>query len=100
MAATVYTVRVNKGVHTFYLRAFGQDHYLFSQPYRSEVKAYFGNGVTIDAALDRSRAKRSADVLRVMERLPSHIKYVEKEYGVDVLRQTVRKHTRAKKRAA
>ena len=96
MKTSVYCLTTDKGVQSFYLEAYGETHFLFSQNYRRGVKEYFGRGVHIDAAMDFSRAGRNSAVLSTMTKLPSYIKYVEKEYGIQVLRQTARKKTRSK----
>ena len=96
----IYCVNTSHGTHSFYLEANGETHYLFSQRFTSGDKAYFGKGVHIDAAIDFSRAKRNATVLHTMQKLPSYIKYVEKTYGIEVLRQTSRKKARSPKSVA
>ena len=100
MKTNVYCLTTDKGVQSFYLEAFGETHYLFSQNYRRGVKAYFGHGVHIDDAMDFSRAHRDSAILSTMRKLSSHIKYIEKEYGIEVLRKTVRKNAYSKRRVA
>jgi hypothetical protein len=100
MKTSVYCLTTAKGVQSFYLKACGETHFLFSQGYKRGVKDYFGGGVYLDAAMDFSRARKNTAVLNTMRKLPSYIKYVEKEYGIEVLRQTARKNASAKKRIA
>ena len=100
MKAKIYCATTQRGVQTFYLEAYGETHYLFTQSFKRGVKNYFGKGVTIDGAFDYSRAKHNTAVFHTMRKLPSYIKYVEKEYGIEVLRQTIRKNKNAKKCAA
>ena len=100
MKTNVYCLNTDKGVHSFYLEANGETHYLFSQTFRHGVKEYFGQGVHIDAAMDFSRAKNNTAVINTMRKLPSYIKYIEKEYGIVVLRQTVRKNAYSKRSIA
>ena len=100
MKPNVYCVTTSKGVHSFYLEACGEIHYLFSQGYKRGVSKYYGKGVNINDALDPSRAKRNTAVLKTMSKMPSYIRYIEKEYGIEVLKQTSRKHSRHKKSAA
>ena len=78
----------------------GEIHYLFSQNYRRGVNNYFQNGVRINNAIDFSRAKGDRAIIRTMEKLPSYIKYIEREYEIEVLRKTARRNARCKKRAA
>ena len=96
----IYCTNSSHGTHTFYLEANGETHYLFSQSYKRGVREYFGKGVHLDAAMDFSRAKKNVAVLHTMQKLPSYIKYVEKAYDLQILRQTSRKKERSKKRAA
>ena len=96
----VYCQRNAKGMQDFYMDVHGEHFYLFSQGYRRGVDCYFSAGVTVDRALDFSEAKHDRAIQRTMEKLPSYIKYVENEYGIEVLRKTVKKNARHCKRAA
>lgn len=72
----------------FYL-VIGQDRYfLFKQPYRKGVQEYFGNGVSIEKAFNHSWNKLDRAVLRTIDKIPQYIRYVEREYGISVLKQT------------
>ncbi len=87
----IYCLTTDKGRQTFYLDACGETHYLFTQDYRHGVKEYFGRGVCVDNALDISRARNDSAIIRTMRKLPLYIKYIEKEYGITVLRKTARR---------
>lgn len=100
MKTNVYCLTTDKGVQTFYLEACGETHYLFSQNYRRGVKKYFGQGVHIDAAMDFSRAHNNTAILNTMRKLLSYIKYIEKEYCIEVLRKTARKNAYSKRNVA
>ena len=91
MKTAIYCKTVSEGVQSFFVSCDGRSHYLFSQGYRKGVKDYFGRGVTVDRALDFSRACGDHAVIRTMEKLPSYIRYVEREYGIEVLRRTVKR---------
>lgn len=91
MKDRIYCVPSAKGVHAFYLQTEGEDYYLFSQNFRKGVHDYYKNGVSVDRALDFSFGGHDSAIARTMEKLPSYIRYVEKEYGVRVLKQTVRR---------
>lgn len=92
MMTTVYCVPAAKGVHAFYLKDGEKSFFLFSQNYRKGVQRYFSRGVSVDAATDFSRAHGDSALMRTMSKLPAHIRYVEKEYGIAVLRQTVKRN--------
>lgn len=100
MVTFVFCKPIAKDTHGFYLKVNGKEYFLFSQNYRRSVKDYFGYGVMLRNALDHTRAKGNSAILRTMEKLPSHIQYIEREYGIAILRQTVKKNARHGKRAA
>ena len=80
-----------KGTLRFYLYAEGEKYYLFSQDYRKGVADYFKYGLRLDDVHDFSRCHNDSSIIRVLTKLPSYIKYIEKEYGITVLRQTQKK---------
>lgn len=100
MKASVYCLTTGKGVQSFYLEVCKETHYLFSQHYRRGVSDYFRHGVHLDAAVDFSRAGRNFAILNTMRKLFSYIKYIEKEFGIAVLRQTARKNASHKRSIA
>ena len=93
MKSTVYCLPTDKGIHTFYLITEGQKYYLFRQNYRKGVNEYFRDGVTIDRALDFSKSRHDEAIVRTMQKLPMYIKYIEKLYGLEVLRETVKRNS-------
>ena len=100
MATKIYCRATAKGVHSFYMEQDGKTHFLFSQNYRRGVNSYYYAGVRLDRALDHSRAKGDSALLRTMEKLPAHIRYIEREYDVTVFRKTAEKAAQRKKRIA
>ena len=90
--AIVFCVGANdhSGNQDFYVKVDNVDYFLFRQSYRKGIKEYFGNGVHIDKALKNNWNKLDRAVLRTIDKLPSYIKYVEKEYGVAILDKTRR----------
>ena len=77
---------------------------IFSFPkiidYIRGVNEYFRDGVRLDDALNFSRAKGDNAIKRTMEKLPSYIKYIEREYDLEILRKTAKKNANHNKRAA
>ena len=100
MAAVISCIPTAKGTHSFFVEACGETHFLFSQNYRSGVDDYFRDGVCLDAALDFSRAKGDTAIERTMEKLPSRIRYIEREYGIEIFRHSAKKNARRRRRAA
>ena len=100
MATIISCAPIAKGVHGFYIEACGETHFLFSQDYRRGVNEYFRDGVRLDDALNFSRAKGDCAIERTMEKLPKHIKYIEREYDLEILHRTAKKNAKHYKRAA
>lgn len=100
MATVIFCKTSDKGVHTFYLSTQNESYYLFSQNYRRGVNKYFADGVILDRAIDFSRANGDSAIIRTMQKLPSYIKYIEREYDIDVLRKTAQKNAERRLRAA
>lgn len=100
MANTIYCKTTAKGIQSFFVKANGESYFLFSQAFRRGIKNYFGNGVVIDEAVNFAKAKGNTAVIHTMEKLPAYIRYVEREYGMEVLRKTARKNHGNKRRSA
>ncbi len=81
-----------RGEHTFSLIHGGQAYYLFKQNYRRGVEKYFGKGVLLDEAMNFAKSHHDCAVERTMTKIPMFIKYVEKEYGIQVFERTKRKY--------
>jgi hypothetical protein len=65
---------------------------LFHQNYRKGVSEYYRNGVSINEAINFGRSKKDDALMRTMQKLPMYLKYAEKEYGIQVLNQTIKKN--------
>ena len=61
--------------------------FLFSQAYHVSNKEFFRNGVSVDRVNDYSGV-HSTSVRKTMDKLPSYIRFVEKEYGVAIYDKT------------
>ena len=81
----------NKGKLSFYLVTEDRDYYLFTQEKRKGVREFFRGGVTLDRAIHHGIGKRDWALHRTMDRVLMHIKYLEKEQGITVLRQSQKK---------
>ena len=100
MSTTIYCRTTDKAIQSFYLKTQGKTHFLFSQNFRRGVKKFFQDGVCIDLALDHARAHGDNAILNTMDKLPAYIRYVEREYGLKVLRKTIRKSAERRTRSA
>ncbi|MGN0682048.1 MAG: hypothetical protein ACI4WS_08170 [Oscillospiraceae bacterium] len=61
--------------------------FIFSRKYNNEVSRYFRNGVPVSEVFNFSKANRKPAVMNIMEQLPVYIRFVEREYGVELLRK-------------
>ena len=91
MKAMIYCEPTERGVHSFYLKAAGQEYFLFRQGYRKGVQEYFSKGASIDLSINYSKAHNDSALERTMYKIPMYVRYIEKEYQVEVLEQT-KKH--------
>jgi hypothetical protein len=100
MKTKVYCKTQEKGVHTFYLNQGGEVYYLFSQDYRKGVSKYYGCPISLDEAIDCSRAKRDSAILRTMEKITASVRYLEKQYNIAIYKKSAKKlRTPADRRA-
>ena len=93
MKTTVYCKPTSKGVHSFYLLIGREEVFLFSQAYRKGVEEYYGRGVHFDESMNYSKAHNDSAVIRTMKKIPMYVKYVEKEYAIEVLEQTKKRNS-------
>lgn len=91
MRNMIYCEPTERGVHSFFLVANGKEYYLFSQNYYKGVHLYYSNGVPLTQAFNYSKTHNDFALMRTMSKLPKYIKYVEKEYGIQVLEKTKKK---------
>ncbi len=92
----IYCKTVAKGLQAYYIRVDKQEYFLFHQSYRRSNKEFFGMGVLLKNALDYS-CSHSTSVRKTMTKLIPYIQYIEKEYGLSVLRKTQKAKNLAKK---
>ena len=70
-------------LQTYYVKVDGKDYFLFNQSFRRSNKEYFADGVTINELKQFSKI-HSHSVRRILDKLPSYLRYIEKEYGVTI----------------
>lgn len=100
MRCTIICRPTDTGMHSFYLTTGNASYFLFSQHFRCGVNRYFSDGVRLDEAMDFSRAKGDSAIIRTMEKLPSHIRYIEREYDIEILRKTAQRNAAYRYRSA
>ena len=82
MKEYIYCKSFEKGKQSFYIVFEGTEYYLFSQEYRKSNKEVFGNKVFL-SELRKLKKHHSHSVRNTVEKIPSHIRYIEKEYDID-----------------
>lgn len=87
MQAKIFCRTVAKGKQSFYMTVNGQKYFLFTQDYRVSNKEYFQNGVSI-SEINNYSGVHSTAVRKTLDKLPSYIKYIEKEYEIAVFKKT------------
>ena len=95
MKTMIYCETPEKAVHAFYMLNEGEIYYLFSQDYRKGVQDFYHKGVRLDESLDYSKAHKDTAIERTMSKSPMYIKYIEKEYGMEVLERTKKRNRSA-----
>ena len=89
MKTKIYCKEENWGNLTFYVSVDGKEYFLFEQDFKKSVKDYFKRGVSIDGINNYSLASGVA-VRRILDKLPSYLHYVEKEYNVAIYEKSKR----------
>lgn len=92
MKTMIYCETTEKAVHAFYMLNEGEIYYLFSQDYRKGVQDFYHKGVRLDESMDYSKAHKDTAIERTMSKIPMYIKYIEKEFGIEVLEQTKKRN--------
>ena len=92
MKATIYCKPTAKGIHSFYLLVGSEEFFLFSQAYRKGVEEYYSRGVRIEESMKYSRAHKDSAITRTMDKIPMYVRYIEKEYAIEVLEQTKKRN--------
>ena len=95
----IYCQDSTRGKLSFYLiTPENKEYYLFTQNFRAITYNMFKNGVTLDKALDFSASRNHPVLQKTIEKFPTYIKYLEKEYHFVVLKQSIKKDRQSKRR--
>ena len=94
MKAMIYCEPTEHRIHSFYLVTDGREYFLFSQNYRRGVQEYFNKGVSLTQAMNYSKTHNDSALVRTMTKLPMYIKYIEKEYEIEVFEQTKKRNSK------
>lgn len=70
----------------FFARCGGEEYYLFSQKFNRQLFIRFCKGIELDEALTPGKRRNvipSSE--RVSDKLPAYIRFIEREYGVQLM---------------
>lgn len=96
MADEIICRTTEKDVQSFYLKHDGQEFYLFAQAYRKRNRNVFCNGVLL-ANVFKLASHKSFCLQKTIDKLKIYIPYIEKEYGIAVLRKTKQQHEKCRR---
>ena len=92
MKTMIYCENTQQGVHSFFLMTGGEEYFLFSQNYRKGVQKYFSRGISLNDSMKFAKTKNDSAIVRTMTKLPMYIRYIEKEYEIEVYEQTKKRN--------
>ena len=96
MGKTIYCKTVAKGIQAFYIIVGSKTYFLFNQKYYAGVRNYFAQGRRIDD-LSSACKDRNAAVRRTANKLPSYLRYIEKEYDIVIYDKRVKQNLKTYK---
>ena len=83
-----------RGTLHFHVRARGEEHWLFRQGFNLSLWERYRGGVPLDDALDWEKSRHSFAGRKVCEKLFKALSYIEKEYGIVLLRKSTGSRSR------
>ena len=95
--AVIICTQPVRGTLYFFVLAYGERHYLFSQPFRPSLWSRYRFGVLLDEALDWSKCHGLPAEVKVREKIFKSIPYIEKEYGLALLRRSKKASRRVRR---
>lgn len=92
MKAKIYCI-VKNSFLDFYVSCNGEKYYLFQHKYRKGVYKFYCNGIILDDAIKFSKSHYDTAIMKVMEKIPLYIAYIEKEYNISIMNKTISKQS-------
>ncbi len=89
MDSYVYCINNKLGKHSFFLLHNGKKYYMFSQAYHTVVNSEFSKNSSIKRLLNTKCNNKHLG--KTLTKITSSIKYLEKEYDIKVLNNTIKK---------
>lgn len=96
MQVTVFCKTTAKAMQSFFVKVDGRDYFLFQQDFKKSNKEFFHNGVSVNS-INRYSGVHSMAVKKTLDKLPSYIHYIEKEYNLAIYEKTKKKLDEKKK---
>lgn len=96
---TIIYCSVNNSMLNFYAKCDGGTYYLFSHKFRRGVYNFYKCGIPLNKALDHSKSHFDTALMKVMDKMPSQIAFVEKDYGISIMTKKHSKNKRNKSNA-
>ena len=96
MKAKVICKAAGKGQQNFFVVVAGKEYYLFRQDYRASNQDFFKNGVSIDS-IGNYDGVHSQAVRKTLDKLPTYLRYIEKEYGIAIYERGAQKTAKKQK---
>ena len=69
----------------FYAEDRQESVYIFSRKYKKCLFNYFRNGVSVRHLFSFTKTHHNDIIIKIMMQLRTHIRFIEKEYGVEIL---------------
>ena len=89
--AVIFCTQSVRGTLEFFVSSGGETHFLFRQAFRASLWYRYRYSVRLDDALDWDKCRHNPAGRKVCEKLFKALPYIEKEYGVVLLRRSSRK---------
>ncbi len=87
MKTKIICKETKRGTLSFYAVINSREYFLFQQVFKKTVYDYFINGVNVNSTTNYSSA-HSHTVRKTLDKLPSYLRYIEKEYDVEIYEKT------------
>lgn len=84
--------KTEHGTQNFFLLNGTDEYFLFTEGYKKGVYDYYSRGVRLDDANNFSKSKRNTALMKTMSKIPMYVKYLEREYDLEIFEKTKRKN--------
>lgn len=85
--AVINCREIKKGTLGFFVSVKGREYYLFAQSFHPAVMNRYRNNMVLKEALSAAKSRKHPGCMKVREKLLKILPYIEKEYGLSLLKQ-------------